>query len=139
MGVGAKYSDKCLSEATGRPMGGLACLWRSDAFFNVQILLTNPDFIVLNVKYNNTSIILVNVYLRSDLGDPETLENYISMLNQLEYVLNEFDCENIFYCGDFNTDPYIGGRAWRNLSNFMLRNDLQCYDLNLLSEDTVTH
>ena len=139
IGIGAQFSNKCLSEATGRPMGGLACLWRSDAFFNVQVLLTNTDFIVLKLKYNNTSIILVNIYLRSDLGDPVTLENYVSGLNQLECVLSEFECENIFYCGDFNTDPYIGGRSWRNLSNFMSRNDLQCYDMNLLNENTVTH
>ena len=66
IGAGAYFSDKCLGEATGRPMGGLACLWRSDATFSVNVLDISRDYIALKLKFNNTSIILVNVYLRSD-------------------------------------------------------------------------
>ena len=139
IGAGAYFSNKCLAEATGRPMGGLACLWRSDATFSVNVLDISLDYIALKLKFNNTSIILVNVYLRSDLGDPVSLEKFISGLIQLENILNDYDCENIFYCGDFNTDPFIGGRSWSNLKNFIERNDLNCYDINILGEDTITH
>ena len=68
-----------------------------------------------------------------------THKNLIFYLNKLESILSDFDCENIFYCGDFNSDPYLGGRSWENLTNFMSRNDLHCFDKNLLSADTITH
>ena len=77
IGASAYFSEKCLTGLTGRPMGGLACLWRTDALFSVQTLLINSDYIVLNIKFNTTSLILVNVYLRSDLGEPVSLENFI--------------------------------------------------------------
>ena len=39
--------------------------------------------------------------------------------------------------GDFNADPFEG-RAWNILVDFMVQNDLKCYDFDLLESNTTT-
>ena len=47
----------------------------------------------------------------------------------------KFDC--VYFMGDFNADPF-SGRAWQNLSDFFNRNNLDCFDFNILERDTFT-
>ena len=46
VGVGAIYSEKSLTSVSGRPMGGMACLWRNGSHFKVDkiILDRNVNF-----------------------------------------------------------------------------------------------
>lgn len=43
----------------------------------------------------------------------------------------------IYFIGDFNADPH-SGRAWLNLSNFMRRNSLKCFDVDSLDANSFT-
>ena len=111
---GAHFSEKSIINVSGRPMGGLACLHKANAPFNVKFIFSTRNFIVLELTINNIQITLVNVYLRCDLGDPVSLEQYLHTLNELEEILINYKCNNVIYLGDFNSDPYFG----RSLVNF---------------------
>ena len=45
--------------------------------------------------------------------------------------------DSIYFIGDFNADPK-SGRAWRNLTSFIDRNDFKCFDVEMMDESTFT-
>ena len=55
----------------------------------------------------------------------------------MEGYINDVKHDNIFLAGDFNGDP-LSCRAWRNLSDFMVRNSLKCFDVTLLEDNSCT-
>ena len=136
--VGAVYSDKAIESGTGRPMGGLGVIWKKDCNFNVEVLSSERDYLVLRLKFNSFDIIIVNTYIRSDLGDPTSLANYLLNLNKLEQVLSDYNSENIFFIGDFNSDPFLS-RSWPYLCDFIDNNELRCFDFEMLDNETYTH
>ena len=136
--VGAVYSQKSIESASGRPSGGLCCLYRSDADFKLKVVTTTDNFVALNLCVGRENVLLINCYVRSDLGDVRSYDNYLNELNLLEDMVNTNNFDNIFMCGDFNADPYIG-RSWDNLKEFMARNLFKCYDYDQLPSDTITH
>ena len=48
IGVGAFYSEACLSSGAGRPQGGMACLWRRDSCFIIDKVVMNPNMCILS-------------------------------------------------------------------------------------------
>ena len=76
------------------------------------------------------------MYIKSDLWEVRTLESYLEYLNQLDLLIST-PFESVFFIGDFNADPYTG-RAWNNLSNFIHRNTLKCFDYDILEPNTFT-
>ena len=83
------------------------------------------------------NILLVNVYIKSDLWEVRTLNAYLEYLSQLEYLITNTQFESVFFMGDFNADPY-SGRAWKNLCDFLSRNSLQCFDYAMLESSAFT-
>ena len=75
------------------------------------------------------NIVFINVHIRSDLGDPYTQAEYIINLFKIEAIINDINYDSIYILGDWNADPYFG-RAWKNLSDFIQRNNLICIDIN---------
>ena len=138
IGVGAKYSEKSIVTASGRPMGGLVCLYRKQDNLSINLVYHEDDFMVVNVTYNDKTMIFINTYIRSDLNDPLTLNEYLNSLHKIQLVLDDIDCNSVYICGDFNADPFCG-RAWSNLSDFMRNNYFTCFDVDILDESTFTH
>ena len=136
LGVGAIFSDKSIATSAGRPMGGLACIYKNN--LNVKCLYSADDIIVISVNMNNMIIVFVNVYIRSDLGDPYTQAEYINNLFKIEAIVNDINYDSIYVVGDWNADPYFG-RAWENLTAFIQRNNFTCIDTNSLPSDTFTY
>ena len=104
-------------------------------------MIVNKDFIVLivfDVIAKDRKITLINTYIRSDLGDPESHSNYLESLFNLENILEDHDSQNILLVGDFNADP-LHGRAWHNLNDFMTRNSMRCYDYQGLPVDSFSY
>ena len=128
VGVGATFSDRALASMAGRPEGGLAVLWRKNLKININKVSFEKRFIVLDVNINGNDIVFINVYLNSDIWKVSTQEQYLESLAKLEGYINDVKHDNIFLAGDFNADPF-SGRAWRNLSDFMVRNSLKCFDV----------
>ena len=138
IGIGATFSEKNINTLCGRPQGGLAVLWRKDSGFTIELMHNDNDYMAVLISFNNFSFVIVNVYIRSDLGDPVTLNNYLENLYKLENIIEETNCQNILFFGDWNADPYHG-RTWANLTNFINRNSLSCFDYLNLPNDTFTH
>ena len=137
IGVGAFYSEVCLSSGAGRPQGGLACLWRRDSCFIIDKVIINQNMCIMCISTGNFKTVLVNVYLNSDVWETRTQAQYLESLNKMESILADYVFDQIYYIGDFNADPFIG-RAWKNLKEFMVRNAIKCYDVDSLSNNTIT-
>lgn len=108
-----------------------------NAPFKLEDIVIEKDYIVLSINVNSTIILLVNVYIRSDVWEISTLNQYLEALSNLEMIIESFKFNAIYFIGDFNADPF-SGRAWNNLSDFMERNALNCFDKELLNDSSFT-
>lgn len=136
-GVPATFSEKSLAAYAGRPEGGMAILCKKDSPFTINNVILKGNFILLNILIGNLNIILVNVYLNSDVWEVSTLNRYLHTLSVFDDVISDMNFDCIYFIGDFNADPQ-SGRAWHNLSNFMSRNSLKCFDVHSLEIDSFT-
>ena len=137
IGVRAKLSQKSLESMAGRPEGGMVCLWRTSAVFNIDKVILEKNICVLCLGINTKKILLVNVYLNSVSWESATLANYLESLSRLEEILSDFNFDGVYLLGDFNADPF-SGRAWHSLNDFMTRNYLKCFDYEVLDHSTFT-
>lgn len=137
IGSASVYSEKALESCGGRSEGGLACLWRKDASFKIDKVVIEKNYIVMTIKVNSLIIVLVNVYLRSDIWEIRTLNDYLNGLSDLESIINTMRFDSIYFLGDFNADPF-SGRAWGNLMNFVENNSLRCIDREMLIDNSFT-
>lgn len=136
-GVPATFSEKSLVACAGRPEGGMAVLCKKDSSFTINKVVLESNFILINILIGNLSIILVNVYLNSDVWEVATLNRYLHTLSVFDDIISDMNFDSIYFIGDFNADPH-SGRAWHNLSNFVSRNSLKCFDVLSLHADTFT-
>ena len=137
IGVGATYSEKVLTAGAGRPEGGMALLWKKNSHFKVNRVLLETNFMIFDIAVGSFNILLINVYMNSDVWEVITLEKYLQTLSSLESIIEDMDFDSIYFVGDFNADP-ISGRAWQNLSHFMVTNSLKCFDVETLPRETFT-
>ena len=137
IGVPAVYSEKVLVAGAGRPEGGLAVLWKKNSLFKVNGIVLENNFIIFNILLNGIQILLVNVFLNSDIWEVATLEKYLQSLSLLENIIEEMNHDSVYFIGDFNADPF-SGRAWGNLNHFIDENNLICFDFYALPNDTYT-
>ena len=137
IGVGAVYSERSLASVAGRPQGGMACLWRVGSLFNLDKVIIDSNLCILCITVGDLKIVLVNVYLNSDVWEIETQAKYLENLMKLEDILSDYCFNSIYFIGDFNADP-MHGRAWNALTEFMLRNNLTCFDVAMLDKNTIT-
>ena len=137
VGIGAIYSEKACTANRGRQEGGLACLWRRDSCFKVTKVLLEDIYIGIEITVGIHVVLLVNVYIKSDIWEARTLDAYLNYLSELENLITNSKFDSIYFLGDFNADPF-SGRAWGNLSNFISRNSLECFDFRMLEPSTFT-
>ena len=93
---------------------------------------------VFDIILKSQVLRVVNTYIRSDLGDVVSLNNYLENLYYLENILDETHNDNILFIGDFNADPFHG-RAWRSIKGFIDRLKLICFDYEMMPTDTFTY
>ena len=91
----------------------------------------------MSIAIGSVFVVLVNMYVRSDIWETRTLNDYLETLSQLDNIVSSMRFDSIYFIGDFNADPR-SGRAWGNLSLFMDRNDFKCYDVEMLEDSTFT-
>ena len=137
IGLGATYSERTLTTNAGRAEGGLACLWKRNAYFTINDVILEDKFVGLVLNIQDKNILLVNVYIKSDLWETGTHDAYLDYLSQLEHLIISHQFDGIYFLGDFNADPF-SGRAWGNLCNFLSRNSLECFDFKLLDSSSFT-
>ena len=137
VGVPAVFSEKVLTAAAGRPEGGMAFLWKKKSNFKVNKVITETNFMILDIAVGSHNILIINVYMNSDIWEIATLEKYLHTLSALTDIIVDMNFDSIFFMGDFNADP-TSGRAWRNLSRFMDTSSLKCFDVIALPHDSFT-
>ena len=137
VGSGSVYSERAIESNAGRSEGGMACLWKRDSQFKINKVIIEKKFIVVSLVYNSLTILVINVYIKSDIWETHTLHDYLESLSQLGNIVTEMKYDSIYFVGDFNADP-SSGRSWNNLRTFMYSNHLKCFDVDMLGEETFT-
>ena len=137
IGIGAIDSKRAISASSGRAEGGLACLWKRDGKFKILKIILEDKLLALQIQISSHCILLVNVYVRSDLWEVNTHNEYLEYLGQLENLMANVHFDSIYLVGDSNADPF-SGRSWNNLCGFMERNLLQCLDFSCMDSSTFT-
>ena len=95
VGSGAVYSDRALQSNAGRCTGGVACLWRREASLSIDKVFIEKDYIVLSVICGSLTLVFVNVYIRSDIWEIRTHNEYLEMLSKLEAIISETKFDSI--------------------------------------------
>ena len=91
----------------------------------------------MSLLINGITIVFVIVYVKSDLEEVHTLNDYLESLIRLEILIESLKFDSIFFIGDFNAD-HLCWRAFGNFKDFISRNDLRCFEVDILDEDTFT-
>ena len=77
IGIGAIYSERAISASSGRAEGGLACLWKRDGNFKILKIILEDKLLALQMQIGSHCILLVNVYVKSDLWEVNTHNEYL--------------------------------------------------------------
>ena len=122
---------------SGRPIGGLAVLWKRSLCIDVTPVIFNDNFLVFKLVRDHTEFAIFNIYLPCDTHSNEASVTFKSILAEIESVLLDLNINNTVLIGDFNADPHKG-RFWSILNNFVERLNMNILDLRL-PIDTFTY
>jgi hypothetical protein len=87
----------------GRPYGGCAILWKKSFKCKIEPVTCNLNRLcAVKMIINKITLLILNVYMPCDANDNNTL--YDDVLNEIDVVCNNANCNNIVVAGDFNTD-----------------------------------
>ena len=106
----------------GRPYGGCAIVWESSANFRAEeVPCDNKRICALEVEMlNNYKLMIVNVYMPSDDGRPQTLDEFRVVVHEVQRLILERDPDDVCFLGDLNTS------FTRNCSSMRSRVELIC-------------
>ena len=57
---------------------------------------------------HKSNILLVNAYFPSDYGTPDSHNNFLDTIVELEGFIASHEYDNLILCGDFNVDFFAG-------------------------------
>ena len=100
-----------------RPFGGLAIMWRQSLNILVQTMSLQERFMIINLGFNDSSIVLVNVHLPFYDRNYESFIEYSQTLGEIEAFVNNKGASNLLSLGDFNTDP-TRCQLWKLVEDF---------------------
>ena len=122
---------------SGRPVGGLAILWRRSLSIDFIPVIFSDHFLVIKLVHDNYEYVIFNVYLPCDTHTDTVMTDFNTILAEIECVLNELNINNCILLGDFNADPHKG-RFWPIFKRFTDRLSLFIVDL-CMPIDTFTY
>ena len=128
------YSAMTVNEdiVSGRPFGGKTILFRKCLVNFVKIIPSDDSRIsIVKVVTDKCNFLLFSVYLTTEYGDSDSLENYIACCSFLESIITDSDVSQFCIAGDFNSD--VGARFFNTINQFALDNNLIFADMNRLS------
>ena len=128
--------SKCPASNEGRPSGGLAILWRRKLNFIVEILSLQDSYMIINIQFDSTSIVLINVYLPVDKRDIESSIEHSQTIGEIIASISDLSTDDVICLGDFNADP-MRGRFWKHVEDFSSQCSIRVVD-NMLPADTFT-
>ena len=79
----------------------------------------NDRIVTVGISYSIEFIFLINDYMPFDGRDYDSLDEYLSFLNDLNILLSEMMATSRILCGNFNADDFRNSRFWRLLMNLI--------------------
>ena len=117
----------------GRPYGGTGILYRKTiSEFVIFVDTDDPRLTAVILSSNVGPILLVCVYMPTDYGDDECLENYVSTCASLTSLYNDCDAVQLIAVGDFNCSAH--SRFYDIMLQFALENNVMLTDINRLAD-----
>ena len=112
----------------GGPYGGTTILYKKHLAKYVTSIPCQDKRIsaVKVVMENNSSYVLLTVYLPSDNFCNIFNQSYAAKINVMEHIFNTVSCNAFIICGVFNTSFSRDNTQTTHLSDFMHRNNLTC-------------
>ena len=102
----------------GLPSKGVAIFWRNVLSPYISPVLINDSCIGIVLTCGVDKIFLLNVYMPCDVQTFNALDEYRSMLADIEILIKEQNVNKVILAGDFNADPFKG-RFWKELMPFL--------------------
>lgn len=117
----------------GRPYGGTGILYRRKLAKSVNVVTTNePRLTAVIIDTKLGPSLLVNVYMPTDYGDPENLEEYTDICAKITAIFHESESVYMIVGGDFNCSTT--SRFYHIFNQFAIDNNLVCSDVNRLHD-----
>jgi exonuclease III len=106
LSYGKSGVDSMSEILVGRPSGGVAILYRKSMAKYVRHINTSSrricGIVIQNSQY--FSICVVSVYMPCDNYSNVTMnDDYVNVIDDIEYLIHENECNALIICGDFNT------------------------------------
>jgi len=132
MSFGVSAVDTSVNVLKGRPYGGTAILYNK--VFSNAISVVNcheSRMCAINIQTNYGPMLIVNVYMPTDLSDDNSYAEYVDMCTKIITVFSDSDAVSIVAAGDFNcrTDS----RFHKIFVQFLADHDLICIDHHQLN------
>ena len=97
----------------------------------------NDRIVTVGISYSIEFIFLINDYMPFDGRDYDSLDEYLSFLNDLNILLSEMMATSRILCGNFNADDFRNSRFWRLLMNLI--ENLNQKHASIFSLDQFSH
>ena len=129
VGMGKTAMDSSAGLLKGRPFGGLAILWKKSLQSCVKVIALDKRIMCLHIQTSEGVVSLLNVYLPTDYGDYDSLDEFGMCLGHLSSALEQQSqiSSLLGVLGDFNANCR-GSRFFCELLDF-------CADLGLIVSD----
>jgi exonuclease III len=138
LAAGTSAVDISKELLVGRPYGGTAILYRNTISEYITVLDTKDSRLTgIMVQSLLGPILLLNVYMPTNNGDQECLENYIDTCSRISAIFTECDANNLIVIGDFNCEP--NSRFYTHFERLSLDNKLRLTDISRLNGDVFTY
>lgn len=88
----------------GRPYGGVALLWRKNAFNSITVIdCVSARIGAVRFEIENRSFIVFSVYMPTQCID--NLPEFTECLSEISAIIESSEVESVFILGDFNSHP----------------------------------
>jgi len=116
----------------GRPYGGTAVLYRKRLMPSIVSVETfDPRVCAIQIATNLGPVLLLCVYMPTDEGNNDSMENFIATCAKVSALIAECDAAHRIVAGDFNCQP--GSRYYSIFQKLVDDNNLCQTDQNRLS------
>jgi len=116
----------------GRPYGGTAILYNKSLASNITIVDCHvPRMCAIMIDTSSGPILLINVYMPTDLSDDDSYVEYIDMCTKIIAVFSSSNAVSFTAIGDFNCRP--DSRFYKIFNQFLTEHDLVCVDHTMLN------
>ncbi|CAK1543595.1 unnamed protein product [Leptosia nina] len=127
--TGTSAVDTSAGILRGRPYGGVALLWRKNAFGSVTVLhCASVRLAAIRVITGDTSFLVFSVYMPVDCG--ENLPEFTECLAEINAIVESSNVASGFILGDFNAHP--DAHFGKELSHFCSEQRWRCADMEFL-------